>query len=69
MKFINFIMGLAAIGLGAYALYLTAAERRKASRSGLTAIVRAGVGLVLLIIGVFAILSAAGVIFRTPAPY
>jgi uncharacterized membrane protein HdeD (DUF308 family) len=70
MKPINFVMGLIAIGAGAYALYLTIAEQRMATRpSTATRIARAVVGLVALIVGVLAILSATGVIFRTPTPY
>ncbi|MDT4898984.1 MAG: hypothetical protein QOH25_4061 [Acidobacteriota bacterium] len=36
MRFINLITGLAVIGIGVYALYLTVAEHRKVSRPNLT---------------------------------
>ncbi|HYG79133.1 MAG TPA: hypothetical protein VD861_02025 [Pyrinomonadaceae bacterium] len=67
MKVINVVMGLAGIGLGAWAFYLTAAERRSVARPGrATRIVRAVVGLAALVTGVLALLSATGVIFKEP---
>jgi hypothetical protein len=69
MRVINFIMGLILIGAGAYALYLTIAERHSDKRPSMgTRIARAGVGLIAVVVGVLAILSATGVIFRSQRP-
>ena len=69
MRMINFIMGLIGIAAGAYAIYLTIAEQRRTDRPNpTTRIARAAVGLVALIVGVLAVLSATGVIFRVPMP-
>jgi hypothetical protein len=70
VKFINFIMGLIGIVIGSYAIYLTIAEQSKTNRPGpATRIARTIAGLIVIIIGVLAILSATGVIFQTPSPY
>ena len=64
---IQFVMGLAMIGIGAYAIYLTLAEQRRVNRpSAATRIMRALVGLVTLIIGVLAVLSGLGVSIKAP---
>ena len=54
--------------VGAYAIYLTIAEQRRSYRAELPVrIARAGAGLIALILGVLASLSALGIIFKVPA--
>ena len=63
-------MGLVGISLGCWSLYQTVAERRNAGRPGpATRMARAVIGLVALVIGVLAVLSATGVIFKTTKPW
>ena len=70
VKFINFIMGLIGIGIGSCAIYVTIAEQSKTNRpSPATRIARTVAGLIVIIVGVLAILSATGVIFQEPKPY
>jgi hypothetical protein len=69
MKVINFIMGLIAIAIGGYALYVTIGEGHSDKRPGrATRIARAVIGLIVVAVGVLAILSATGIILKPQSP-